>query len=611
MAFERKQIEDYGETEFTKWVDSAESAWGDIDQEYKEARKYYEDVQTPSNAPAGKEYVQENLITDLVNGLVGQLIGGEVGVVVNGGGKYNIPIKELVGDIMDRNLFVERHLEPISNHFYTEGLGGIYTLFNPYKVSTYGIGVPVVHHLLTSEQELLLDPNSRGFMHEDDIYRIFKQARLIEYAEKKYPKLAGEIQPSHRQKSAIRKDTEKFCDIYIIEYMTTDILQISELEDESLKNRLRERYDETTKIEIDRFWQVDMINRTMMGAPAVATGFNRFRLQPVIHTPRIQDKAYPMGISKLMKGKQDQINTVGSVALEAVKADIKNLLVLVNVAPDQQKILTREAAKTNGVAALSGENVQFFQADRKGISPAVLQWYEWQRRGFDEVSGRYTPDKEMSGGLSGKAIGLLHARGTIPELTKKFHLDYAFTEMANVILECVGIKMTKQPFSITRNIDGQDIEMQFNTKYEQGSKLNEEYNSVSDKNIVNDLSQVDIDEIDLSVDVVMDVLGRDVQEANKALLAGDRRLIARKDQLKKLYKDEWRDLLTGIEEEDMAMKILGQLARMGPEALQKLAQQAGNVEEFMNMMDNVEGGNGKKPLKTQQSQNVAQPEHTP
>ena len=610
MALERKQIEDYGETEFTKWIDSAESAWGDVKKEYREAREYYEDVQTPSTAPAGKEYVQENLITDLVNGLVGQLIGGEVGVVVNGGGEYNIPIKELVGDIMDRNLFVERHLEPISNHFYVEGLGGIYTLFNPYKVSPYGIGVPVIHHLLTSEQELLLDPNSRGFMHEDDIYRIFKQPRLIEYAEKKYPKLKGKIQPAHRQKSVVRKDTENFCDIYIVEYMTTDILKISELNEGRLKDRLRERYDETTKIEIDQFWQVDMINRTMLGAPSEATGFNRFRLQPVIHTPRIQDKSYPMGISKLMKGKQDQINTVGSVALEAVKADIKNLLVLVNVAPDQQKILEREAAKTNGVAALSGENVQFFQADRKGISPAVLQWYEWQRRGFDEVSGRYTPDKEMSGQLSGKAIGLLQARGTIPELTKKFHLDYAFTEMANVILECVGIKMTKQPFSITRNIDGKDVEMQFNKKYEQGSKLDEEYNNVTG-DVVNDLSQVDVDEIDLSVDVVMDVLGRDVQEANKALLAGERRLISRKDQLKKLYKDEWRDLLTGVEEEDMAMKILGQLSRMGPEALQKLAQQAGNVEEFMNMMDNVEGGNGKRPVQVSPGKTAPKPVATP
>ncbi len=610
MALERKQIEDYGETEFTKWIDSAESAWGDIKTEYREARQYYEDVQTPSTAPAGKEYVQENLITDLVNGLVGQLIGGEVGVVVNGGGEYNIPTKELVGDIMDRNLFVERHLEPISNHFYVEGLGGIYTLFNPYKVSPYGIGVPVIHHLLTSEQELLLDPNSRGFMHEDDIYRIFKQPRLIEYAEKKYPNLKDKIQPAHRQKSAVRKDTENFCDIYIVEYMTTDILEISKLDEGRLKDRLRERYDETTKIEIDQFWQVDMINRTMMGKPSEATGFNRFRLQPVIHTPRIQDKSYPMGISKLMKGKQDQINTVGSVALEAVKADIKNLLVLVNVAPDQQKILQREAAKTNGVAALSGENVQFFQADRKGISPAVLQWYEWQRRGFDEVSGRYTPDKEMSGQLSGKAIGLLQARGTIPELTKKFHLDYAFTEMANVILECVGIKMTKQPFSITRNIDGKDVEMQFNKKYEQGSKLDEEYNNVTG-DVVNDLSQVDVDEIDLSVDVVMDVLGRDVQEANKALLAGERRLISRKDQLKKLYKDEWRDLLTGVEEEDMAMKILGQLSRMGPEALQKLAQQAGNVEEFMNMMDKVEGGNGQRPVQVSPSKTAPKPVATP
>ena len=327
---ETKKIEEYGESEFTKWIDSAESAWSDVDAEYKDARKYYEDVQVPSTAPSNKEYVQENLITDLVNGLVGQLIGGETGVVINGGGDYNVPIKELTQDIIERNLFVERHLEPISNHFYVEGLGGIYTLYNPYRISQYGIGVPVIHHLLTSEQELLLDPNSRGFMHEDDIFRMFKQSRLIEYAEKKYPDLKGKIKPAHRQKSAIRKDTEKFCDIYIVEFVTTDILPISEMPDSPLKEKLRERYEESIKVEIDTYWQADMVNRTMLAKSSELTGFDRFRLQPVIHTPRIQDKSYPLGIGKLMKGKQDQINVVGSVALDAVKADIKNLLVLVN-----------------------------------------------------------------------------------------------------------------------------------------------------------------------------------------------------------------------------------------------------------------------------------------
>jgi len=600
MAQELKKIEEYGGTEFTRWIDAAESGWTAVEQEYKDSRKYYEDVQTPSTAPSDKEYVSENLMTDLINGLTGQLIGGELSFVVSGGGSQGDAIRELASDIIERNMFQQRHVEPITNMFYTEGMGGIYTMFNPFKISQYGIGMPVIYHLLTSDGELLLDPDSRGFMHEDDVFRIFKQKRLIEYAEKKYTHLKGKIKPAHTTTKASRSGNEKYCDVYIIEFVTTDILTIGQLEDEQLKKNLLTRFEEKTKVEIDRYWQADMVNRTELAEKMKPTGFSRFRLQPVIHTPRIQAQSYPMGIAKLMKGKQDQINTVGSVALEAVKSDIKNLLILVNVPTDQQKILEREAAKTNGIAAVHGQNVQIIQAERKGISPAIMEWYMWQRKSFDEVSGRYAPERGATDvGLSGKAIGLLQSRGQVPELTKKVHLEYAFTEMANVILECIGKKMSKQPFEITRSVEGAEQTIMFNTDHDSSQQLNEQFSTVSG-NIVNDLSQVDIDEIDISAKVVMDTLGRDSLEANKALVAQEAGLLSRKDTTKKLYKEEWKELMDNKNEEDQALQILSALMKTGPENIAMLASQAKSVDEFItslgqNQLENkalAGGGNG-------------------
>jgi hypothetical protein len=589
------QIENYDESDFIGWIESDESGYSDVSTEYKEAREYYEDLQIPSaSAKAKIEFVQENLITDLINGLVGQLIGGEISPVLTGGGPMGIPLKELVMDIIERNMFMEKHVEPITNLFYCEGLSGIYTIFNPYRLSQYGIGMPEIYTMLPGE--FLLDTNSKGFMREDDIRRTAKKRALVQYAEAKYPKLKGNIKATSKSRSGRSGETEDWCDIYTIEFRVPDVVTINDLADGNLKQKLLAAYDSTTKIEVENFYQTVMINKKEQAEEPALTGFNRFRMIPVIHTPRLEDSTYPFGVSKLMKGKQDQINVTGTVALDAVKADIKNLLVLINADPDLEAKYRREASKTNGVIVIEGENASAMQMQRQGISPAVLQWYEWQRRAFDEVIGRYAPEKgAVEEGLSGKAIGLLQARGTVPELTKKLHLEYAFTQMALVILECIGHKMNQQQFSIVRNIDGEEQTMYYNMPMKNIKKLTgEDKLNVVTNNIVNDLTKIDIDEVDLSINVEMDMIGRESHEQNKALVANRSGLLSRQDTTKKLYPKEWREIIENVEKENAAMALLSKIMKLAPDQLQMIGQQAENVDQFVQQLDQLQqsGGNG-------------------
>ena len=581
-----KTIVQYGATEFQRWCEGAESGWTDVKEEYEKAREYYENVQAPSDAPANKEWVQENLITDLVNGQVGQMVGGRVDLNIKGGGKMGKQVRELVDDIIKANKFTEKHLEPIANMFYTEGLGGLYIPFNPYRLTPYGIGWPEIYTLITSKGELLLDDSSRGFMHEDDTYRIFKTPRLVEYIESKWKHLKGKVKQTHTRSGGAGQQ-ENYADVYTLEYRVADQLKIEDLPEGLRKTRLLKSYNAEQIIELDTFYQAIMVNRDLEAEGGKKTGFNRFRIIPVIHTPRLMDKKWPMGLGMLMAGTQDQINVVGSVALEAVKADIKNLILLMNASPDEEKRVRTEAAKTNGVVAIQGNDVKVQQMQRQGISPSLLQWYEWKRRAFDEVSGRYAPEKGASDtGLSGKAIGLLQQRGTVPELTRKLHVEYAFSEMASVILECVNQKMSKQPIMIERQIEGEDQKIPYNMPIDDvkasGVKINEEYMALSADGIVNDLSQIDIDDIDIDVEVVFDTYGKEQFEANKALTSRNQGLVSTVDALKKLYPSEWRDMLDNLTQENMAMKILGQLQKMGPEALKRVSTQADQIENVLN-----------------------------
>ena len=462
----------------------------------------------------------------------------------------------------------------------------------------------------TQFEEELKDRTDAEIAYDNKILEELQKGNTIEIAmdlaEKKYPDLKGKIKPTSKSRSGRTGETEDWCDLYTIEFRVPDIVTINDLEDGGLKEKLLQGYEANTKIEIENYYQVVMINRTEQAETPSLTGFNRFRMIPVIHTPRLEDSTYPFGVSKLMKGKQDQINITGTVALDAVKADIKNLLVLINADPKLQEQYRREAAKTNGIIVVDKAEAKAIQMQRQGISPAVLEWYQWQRRAFDEVIGRYAPEKgAVEEGLSGKAIGLLQARGTVPELTKKLHLEYAFTQMALVILECIGFKMNQQKFAVSRNVDGNERMIYYNTPVKEiGQVTQDDKLNVVNNNIINDLTKIDIDEIDLSIGVEMDVVGRETQEMNKALISHKNGLMGRQDTTRKLYPKEWREIAENMEKENAAMALLAKIMKLAPDQIGELAKQAQNVDEFIEYVNNLEGGNGSVKVSPKQTSSV-------
>jgi hypothetical protein len=448
-------------------------------------------------------------------------------------------------------------------------------------------------------------------MHEDDIRRTKVKSVLVEYARKKYQDIANQIKATSKSRS-MRKgqgnETEDWCDIYTQEFCVPDIVTIGDMKDGKLKDKLLQGYNETDKIEVENYYRGVMINKTLQAEKPVLTGYNRFTLIPAIHTPRFATKVYPFGIPALMEGKQTQLNMSGTVALEALKSDIKNLVILVGN-PDNEAQWRREAAKTNGLIVIDPQDAMNFKAEqmqRQGISPGLVQWYQWQKQAFLEMVGhRYAAEKGAAGGgLSGKAIQTLDYRESLPEIVKKLHLEYSFTQMGMVILEMIGSKMNQQQFKLSRSVDGKEQEVYYNTPSKDVQISDDDkLNVVSQDGIINDLTAIDVDDIDLSIGVDMDKQGKQQYEQNKALTAYQSKLMSRTDATKALFPKRWREIAENMEKEDAAVALVAKLVNMGLQDIQGLLQQANSAEDFMGMIDKVAaGGNGQsKPVNINQN----------
>jgi len=185
---------------------------------------------------------------------------------------------------------------------------------------------------------------------------------------------------------------------------------------------------------------------------------------------------------------------------------------------------------------------------------------------FDEQSGRYAPERGATEQeLSGVAIAQLQERGKTPELTKKFHIEFALSQVVFLIIECAVRKMAKQPFNMERNIDGQKKKLHFNTRSADipGFKA-DEYNIVDDDGIVNNLLKIDPDEIEISVDITMDKKQNESFEANKAIALSQMNKLSTLDLYKVMYPADYRDKYENLVAEQKAMQIV-EMIRKNPE----------------------------------------------
>ena len=103
----QKRIEEMDPKElgakFEQQIGDMESEYLKVEADYDKAREYFEHDQEPSGVPTDKEYIEENLLTDMVLRLIGGLVGGKFSPILKGGGANAESIRELFLDILDEN----------------------------------------------------------------------------------------------------------------------------------------------------------------------------------------------------------------------------------------------------------------------------------------------------------------------------------------------------------------------------------------------------------------------------------------------------------------------------------------------------------------------------
>lgn len=553
----------YNEDDFKNWVVQAEAAFNKNKSNFETDRKYFENVQAPSDVPSDKAYIIENRSTDLVRRLSGQMISGKINLNVTGGGERALPLRLLHDDILEENDFQTLQIEEGTNNFYCEGYGGIKWRYNTKKLSKYGIGSPEIDML--QYDELWLDPNAKKGMHTDDIFRIHPKRILLSYAKQKWSKKADAIHDSMNDGS--ETETERFCDLYEIEFKETR--EISETIKEG------ENAGKSIKLEKDVYFIVKIINQTVVVEGPEPTGYPCFRLIPMIHTPRkdVNNEfgRYSFGPLRLNSQTQDHLNVLSSIIHEAVKADIKNLTILVGANPDEEANYKLEAAKTNGLVVIQNPNAKIEWAPRPGISPALLQAKEMTEHRFDVATSNYGPSRgETQGDLSGKAIGLLQDTGIAGEYTAQSHIEYAFTQLSRCILHCITKEMDT-PFYIISQIEGEEKAVHYNSTGVE-TQENDEYNVAGEKGVVNDMGSLDMPHMKIRTEVQMNVVAQQNIEIQKAVMAHDRQTMAPVDFLKALFPKRYYEIWKNMQKHNEALALMQQMAEKGPEFMEGVKQ---------------------------------------
>jgi hypothetical protein len=557
----------YDSDTFYDWITQAESAYGKAKTEYEDAGDYYENEQEPSDVPTDKEYVTNNIITDTIDRSVGQLISGDVTPVLVGGGPLSKAAKELHTDILEANFFKESILPEQGNHFYNQGLGGFKFVDNPFKKSKYGIGFAEIYGLNIGD--LWLDPNSRSGMHTDDKFRINPVRLELDYARNKFAryengrkntKMWNDITESAEQDES--QTTEpRYCWLYEIEFKKSIFSPIT--------------LGDGTRVlqEQEVFYIAKMINKSVQVMAPTPTGYPCFRLIPMIHTARknLEYGRYPFGLYKKLGKTQDRINVTASVILEAVKAQIKQTIVIKGAKKDEEEQARQEFSKTNGLITIKSPQAKTDVYAGTPIPPALVQYFQMERDNYDDIKGSSNQAQQFqsaaSGQLSGKAIGNLQFASTMPEYTKKANVEFALSQLSHCIFWYIKRKMG-QPFTIERTIEGRPKQIRYNQQAEEGFQ-EDDYNVVSDQGVINDLSE--LGEFDVKVQVEMNSMQRQEIEMNKALILAQAGKIADKDLLKKLYPNEWKELYDNIVAQGGAMALVEKMSSYGQDFVNLMA----------------------------------------
>ena len=554
----------YNEDDFKNWCIQGEANWNKNKKNFEIDRKYFENVQAPSDVPSDKTYVIENRSTDLVRRLTGQMISGDINLSVTGGGERALPLRMLNDDILEENDWKTLQVEEGTNNFYCEGYGGIKFRYNAKKLSKYGIGSPEIDIL--QYDELWLDMNSKKGMHTDDIMRIHPKRILTSLAKQSWPGKKKEI-TSSMEGGGEATETEKHCDLYEIEFKETRLVA-EEIKEGKNKGK-------TIKLEKDVYFIVKLINKTVVVEGPEPTGYPLFRLIPMIHTPRkdVDNEfgRYPFGPLRLTSQTQDMLNVLASIIHEVGKASVKNLAIIFGATVDEMTEYKLKAAQVDGVLGILNINARVEWAPRSEISPALLQEKAMVEHRFDSSTSDYKPAKgDVEGDLSGKAIGMLKEGGVAGEYTAQTHLEYSFSQLSKCLIHCITTEMNT-PFYIISKIEGDEKTIHYNTMGA-GTEEDDEYNVKGEDGVINDMSSFDMQHMKISTEIQMNVAQQQNVEIQKAVMAHDRQAMAPIDFLKALFPKRYYEIWKNVQKHNEAMALLQKFAEKGPDFVEAVKQ---------------------------------------
>ncbi len=550
--------------DFIKKLESSETKYNGTKPEYDKCMQYFEDQQAPSDLPTNKTYVEDNLITDLVRYLIGQVVGGGMKPDIKGGGEWANILAALHDDILKSNSFATQIVPQIVKSFYVTGLAGVAVDFNPYRLSPYGTGMPIIQSL--KKGEFYLDADFVG-MHDDDEVRWHRTRKKVVEMKRRYKDedFVDQIQPAGRGENA-KDESEQYCDLYTASFCYNDWV----------KNDKKNVYEE-----IKKFYTLKLINKTLMVEKARKSYFNRHFLIGGFHTPREETSIYPFGVVKLVTSTQENINGVKTVMYDAVKADIKNFLIGTGVDPSLEQKAKNEVAKTNGAFFVQDVGARIGMAPRPGMSPALIQMYQMLRMQFDEASGRHAPERgAVDKQMSGEALKAIYYQGTVPEFTAKLHLEQMITEISKCIIEC--FPRMPEAFSINAELDGKEQKIAFNG-FQEGIE-----------DVIYDLTKVDTNNIDIYTEVTMNVRGQKEALQNKALLEHSRGLKSTKNTVKALNPDNWAKEYEDLIAEQQALALVEKISEISKDMPEQMDNLLATVDKIIETAQTGKPADGNK-----------------
>jgi len=634
-------------------ISAMENEFSQVQDKYDQCRMYYETIQYPTDkngkklVPDDYDYLIIQKIKPYVDFQVSKVIGGKIDITLKGKQENLEGLRLFLGDVLEKNKFHEYMLYRIQQNREVEGLCGINTRFDPAEQSEYGLGAIKLDVVNARNGQVLLDPNAKDGMHEDDRMRCLKYKLSMRQAltnprwKKHWDDIrSGTSQDGHESKKHVDAYEFEFCEEYFIpsffdptigkyrpirefvsvydkdfearvgakaddegaEEFTGDFV-----DDEGAIAKCRELLEIPEELNVPGlaeqlplvkhkiYFMCTVINRQIMVEPPKPTKHAGFKLAASIHTPNEYLHKYPMSKVADLVYEQDRENILQSMALEITKTGLKNPHIFLGVnAEDEKAYATRKIAGIGEFIFFRDPTIQYFQPKAPEIPAHILQNLQLSEKAFDTEGATSEVDRGRAQQPGFKLNMALQARSDIPSVVQTLTLSNSLVEMCRRILEIAKFRLD-EPFMLQGTFEGEERDVYFNTPLDEFPgeiAEDDKLHAVSERGIVNDLAEIEIPTV--GIDIETDSLTKEQMAIEKAGYMYNLQQLHPRDLHRAVYPEKWFETFEAAQEWNQGMALaqqLSQLSEPGKEYVMKAVQTA--VAAEMTAGDMVAGGNGK------------------